>query len=91
MIYNLINPFEISPNPTNGKLRIESTQFEVIEDIEKVEVYSIEGKLLKSIDLSTSWERMIELDVSFINQSQSIILSVITAKNKYNEIINITK
>lgn len=91
IIYNTLNPFEVFPNPTNDKLQIKSTQFEVIEAIEKNEVYSIGGSLLKSIDFSKSGGRMIEIDVSFINHSQLVVLSLITAKNKYNEIISITE
>lgn len=91
VIHHNLNPFDISPNPASDKLRIASKQLEVVETIEQIEIYSINGELLKSFNLSELGERMVELDVSFINQSQLIVLSIITAKNKYNEIISITK
>lgn len=82
--------YSIFPNPSSGELYVKPLDAINAEPIERIEVYDMTGQLLMMTDRSLS-ERELELDLSFITNSQLITLRIITSKNEYNGLVTVIK
>ncbi len=85
---NEYNPLNIFPNPTKADMRIELKSENGTEYIERIEVYTMTGQRLATFDTNGTRNYFTQLDLSFIGQSQLLLLKILTNKQEYNEIIS---
>jgi hypothetical protein len=82
--------YSIFPNPSSGELYVKPIDAVNAEPIERIEVYDMIGQLLMMTDRS-SGEKELELDLSFIADSQLINIRIMTSENECNGLVAIVK